>query len=200
MTAEMDREESCGAVVVGGSAGSLDPLLSILEQLPKDYPLPVAVVVHTPKDQPSVLVDALAARCPLPVREPVDKEPLQPGTVFVAAPGYHLLVERGARFAFSVDEPVSFAQPSIDVLFESAAESYGRRLLAVILSGANHDGARGLAAVFKAGGLAFVQAPDEAAYPEMPKAALRACPAARALPACHIGRRLVAELGSPVGR
>jgi two-component system chemotaxis response regulator CheB len=180
-----------GAVVVGGSAGSLDPLLTILERLPRPFGMPIAVVVHTPKGPPSGLVEALSHRCPLPVREPIDKEPLEAGTVFVAPPGYHLLVGGGPCFAFSIDPPENYSRPSIDVLFESALDVCGARLVAVVLSGANNDGARGLAAVCKAGGLALVQAPEEAASPEMPRAALEACPAAAVLPARDIAERLV---------
>ena len=191
-----DRVAARGAVVIGGSAGSLDALLSLLERLPKDFPAPIAVVIHTPKARPSGLVAALSYRCPLPVREPVDKEPLAAGTVFVAAPGYHLLVERGPCFGFSLDAPENFSQPSIDVLFESAADVFGPRLIAVVLSGAHHDGARGLATVCQAGGLALVQLPEEAASPEMPQAALAACPAALVLAATEIGDRLAAVLSA----
>ncbi len=180
-----------GAVVIGGSAGALDALLSLLERLPQHFAPPIAVVLHTPKELPSVLVTALSHRCPLPVREPEDKEPLQAGTVFVAAPGYHLLVEPGPCFGFSVDAPENYSRPSIDVLFDSAVDVYGDRLVGVILSGANNDGANGLASVCKAGGLALVQAPAEAASPEMPSAALAACPAAQVLPAARIAERLI---------
>jgi two-component system chemotaxis response regulator CheB len=185
-----------GAVVVGGSAGAIDALQALLERLPKDFAAPVAVVIHTPPGRPSGLVQVLAHRCPLPVREPVDKEPLQGGTVFVAAPGYHLLVERGPYFAFSVDAPENYSRPSIDVLFESAADVFGRELAAVLLSGANQDGARGLRAVADAGGKAFVQSLAEAASPEMPEAALAACPGAEGLSVVNIAERLVAWFAS----
>jgi two-component system chemotaxis response regulator CheB len=190
-TTDTAPELNLGAVVVGGSAGSLDPLLTVLERLPRGFGMPIAVVIHTPKDPPSGLVEALSHRSSLPVREPIDKEPLEAGTVFVAPPGYHLLVGRGPCFAFSVDPPENFSRPSIDVLFESALDVYGARLVAVVLSGANNDGGRGLAAVCQAGGLALVQAPEEATSPEMPRAALEACPAAAMLSARDIAERLV---------
>lgn len=189
-----------GAVVIGGSAGSLDGLLAIAEHLPSDFAMPIAVVVHTPDEPPNRLVDALGPRSRLPVREPFDKEPFQPGTLFVAAPGYHLLVERGPSFGFSVDAPVNYARPSIDVLLESALDIYGQRLLAVILSGANHDGAHGMAALGRSGGLALVQAPEEASGPAMPRAALAACPTALALSACDIAERLISVAAQRTGK
>ncbi len=181
-----------GAVVIGGSAGAVDALWALLERLPEGFAPPVAVVLHTPAEKPNGLVEVLASRCRLPVREPVDKEPLQAGTVFVAAPGYHLLIEDGPSFGFSVDAPENYSRPSIDVLFESAAEIFGRGLVAVLLSGANQDGAQGLRAVHEAGGKAFVQSLAEAASQEMPRAALVACPGAEALSVVDIAARLVA--------
>ncbi len=190
------RTPASPVVMLGGSAGSVEPLLVLVERLPRDLAVPVAVVVHTPRHQPSGLVAALSHRCPLAVREPVDKEELAAGTVFVAAPGYHLLIERGPCFGFSLDPPENFSQPSIDVLFESAADVLGERLIAVILSGANRDGAQGLRAVWAAGGLALVQSPEEATSPEMPRAALAACPDAEVLPAGRIADRIVAAIAS----
>jgi len=184
------RGARTSAVAIGGSAGSLDPLLGLLERLPRDFPLPVAVVIHVPRDTPSGLVRALSPRSALPVREPFDKEPMEGGTVYVAAPGYHLLVEPGPCFAFSLDAPERFARPSIDVLFESAADVFGAGLVGVVLSGANDDGAAGLASLCRAGGLALVQRPEESLSPEMPRAALRACSGAEALPVSDIADRL----------
>jgi two-component system chemotaxis response regulator CheB len=190
-TTQTEQALDLGAVVIGGSAGSLEALRTILERLSGRFAMPIAVVIHTPKDASSALVDVLSHRSDLPVREPIDKEPLEAGTVFVAPPGYHLLVGDGPCFAFSVDPPESFSRPSIDVLFESALDVYGPRLVAVVLSGANHDGARGLGAVYRAGGLALVQAPEDAGSPQMPRAALEACPVAAALSARAIAERLV---------
>jgi two-component system chemotaxis response regulator CheB len=179
-------------VVMGGSAGSIDALLTILEQLPPDFAAPVVVVVHTPKEPPSHLVAALSPRSRLPVREPEDKEPLAAGTVFVAPPAYHLLIERGPVFAFSVDAPENFSLPSIDVLFESAADVFGARVVGVVLSGANDDGAAGAAAIRRAGGIVLVQDPSEATSAEMPRAALAACPDAKVLPSLALPDGLVA--------
>jgi two-component system chemotaxis response regulator CheB len=105
-----------------------------------------------------------------------DKEPVQPGTVYFAPPDYHLLLDRGPACALSSDEPVHFSRPSIDVLFDSAADIYGERLLGLILTGANQDGAEGLAAVGRAGGRTIVQEPSGAAVPFLPEAALQAGP------------------------
>ncbi len=169
------------AVVVGGSAGASEVLSRLLADLPDDFAAPIAVVIHLARRQPSALPEALGRRSRLPVREPLDKEPLAPATVYVAPPNYHLLIERGPAFALSTDEPVYFSLPSIDVLFESAADVFGPRLVAILLSGANQDGARGLKAVSDAGGLALVQAPEEAAFRAMPEAGLAMCPHAQAM-------------------
>jgi two-component system, chemotaxis family, protein-glutamate methylesterase/glutaminase len=166
------------AVVVGASAGAVDALSALLPTLPEDYPLPVMVVVHIPPERNSLLADLFRAKCRVQVREADDKEPIVGGTVYFAPPDYHLLVELDRRLSLSSDEPVSFSRPSIDVLFESAAEAYGPALIGIVLSGANRDGARGLRAVLDAGGTALVQDPNLAQAPEMPTAALADCPEA----------------------
>jgi two-component system chemotaxis response regulator CheB len=190
-----DMPSGFSAVVIGGSAGSLDALLTIVERMPPGFPVPLVVVVHTPKDSPSGLVGALAPRSALAVREPEDKEPIAGGVVFVAPSGYHLLVDSGPCFAFSLAPPEKFSQPSIDVLFESAADVFGERLIGIILSGANDDGAAGLAAICRAGGLALVQAPDEAVSAAMPRAALASCPDAEAAEVRVIAEKLVSIVG-----
>lgn len=160
------------AIVMGGSSGALEALWTLLPALPARCPIPVAIVVHLPAARPSHLAEVLGARTALPVREAEDKEPIAPGTVYVAPPNYHLLVERTRTFALSTDEPVLFSRPAIDVLFESAADAYGSRLVGIVLSGASADGARGLSAIKRRGGIAVVQSPDGAVAPEMPRAAL----------------------------
>jgi two-component system chemotaxis response regulator CheB len=181
-------------VALGGSAGSLDALAAFLPDLDPDWPLAFALVVHLPRTGPSALASVLAAQTRLAVREVVDKEPLQAGTLHVAIPGYHLLVERGPAAALSVDEPVHHSIPSIDVLLESAAAACGPRVVGIVLSGANEDGADGLAAVCAAGGAAAVQAPDEAAVRTMPAAALARCPGAAVLRAREIAGFLRARV------
>jgi two-component system chemotaxis response regulator CheB len=124
--------------------------------------------VHVPANRPSLLAELFAPKCALPVREAEDKEPLGEGTIWFAPPGYHLLVECDRSCALSIDELVNFSRPSIDVLFESAADVYKERLLALVLTGANHDGAAGSAAVHAAGGLVGVQDPASASAAAMP--------------------------------
>jgi two-component system chemotaxis response regulator CheB len=164
-----------GAVVIGASAGALEALSVLLPGLPATYPLPILIVVHIRPDRQSVMADLFAAKCAMPVREALDKEPVAPGTIYFAPPDYHLLVERDHTLALSSDEPVFFSRPAIDVLFESAADAYEQALTAIVLSGANQDGARGLAAVATQGGTAIVQNPDTAYAAAMPQAAIAAC-------------------------
>jgi two-component system chemotaxis response regulator CheB len=185
------RTAAVDAVVVGGSAGAIDALAALLPALPRDFALPVVVVVHLPRQRPSSLAEALAYRCALPVVEAEDKEPLRAGVVHVAPPDYHLLVD-GASLALSVDAAVNHSIPAIDVLFESAVAAYGARVAGVVLSGANDDGAGGLAAIAAAGGPTFVQDPAEASVAYMPAAAIAACPTARVAPAGVIAAALAA--------
>ena len=168
------------AIVIGASAGAVQALSDILPRLPADYPVPILVVVHVPA-APSGLTRLFAAKCAVAVVEPDDKERIAPGTVYFAPPGYHLMVEREGTIALSTDEPVLFSRPSIDVLFESAAESFGPNLLALVLTGANEDGARGAALIEAAGGSVLVEDPASAYAATMPAAALARCANARAL-------------------
>lgn len=170
------------AVVIGASAGALEALSIILPSLPRDYGLPVMVVVHISSDKKSLLTEIFRDKCDINVVEADDKEPIQGGTVYFAPPDYHMLVETKQRLSLSSDEPVLFSRPSVDVLFESAADAFGTGLIAVILSGANQDGAKGLQAVVQAGGRAIVQNPREAFAAAMPEAAMNLCPTARVLP------------------
>ena len=172
----------CAGVVIGTSAGGVDALSLLLPALPADGQAAVLVVIHLPRERPSRLVDLFDGRCAAPVREATDKEPVEPGTVYFAPPDYHLLVDAGPQLALSADELVNFSRPSVDVLFESAADVYGAGLLGIVLTGASHDGASGLAAVARAGGRAVVQRPDTAQVPIMAEAALARTPSAAALP------------------
>ena len=121
------------AVVVGASAGAIDALQAILPALPADFPAPVLVVVHVPPDRRSLIAQVLQPHCALALREAEDKEIAAPGTVYFAPPDYHLLVERDGLLSLSSEEPVLFSRPSIDVLFESAADAYGPDLIGVVL-------------------------------------------------------------------
>ncbi|MCH2496735.1 MAG: chemotaxis protein CheB [Erythrobacter sp.] len=169
---------SLRAVVIGASAGGVQALSHVLPDLPADFPAPVLVVVHIPPRKDNALVDLFARKCRLKVKEAEDKEPLAPGTIYFAPPDYHLLVETAETLALSSDEAVNHSRPAIDVLFETAADAFGSALAALVLTGANHDGAQGLKAVCETGGRAFVQDPATAEVATMPEAALAACPAA----------------------
>jgi len=161
-------------VVIGGSAGSLDALLGVLPRLPRDFPWPLAIVVHLHPRQEGGFVDLMDRRCPLQVKEAEDKEAITPGYVYFAPANYHLLVEQDRTFSLSSEEKVNYSRPSIDVLFESAAEACRSGLIGVILTGASDDGARGLLRVKEHGGLAVVQNPATADHAAMPRAALEA--------------------------
>ncbi|HIV72766.1 MAG TPA: chemotaxis protein CheB [Candidatus Aquabacterium excrementipullorum] len=165
-----------GAIAIGASAGGVDALSVLLPALRRQASVPVFVVLHLPRDQPSLLADIFSTKCALPVREATDKEPVVPGTLYFAPPDYHLLLDTDARstphLALSVDGLVNFSRPAIDVLFEAAADVYGECLLAILLTGANNDGAAGLEAVQRAGGQTIVQDPAEAQLSFMPEAAL----------------------------
>ncbi len=168
-----------GAVVMGASAGALDALLKVLPGLPVGFALPVVVVVHIPPDKDSILANLLASRCSVVVKEAEDKEVLAAGTVYIAPPDYHVLIEPDFRISLSNDEPVLYSRPSIDVLFESAADAYGKGLVGVVLTGANQDGAKGLRYICDCGGIALVQNPESADATAMPQAAIAACPEAQ---------------------
>lgn len=160
------------AIVIGGSAGSLEVLRIVLAALPAGLCIPVVVVVHLPPQAPAQLHDVLQHLSVLPMKQAEDKEQIAGGTLYFAPPGYHLLIEAHGAFALSVDEPVHFSRPSIDVLFESANDAYDGRVLGMLLSGASFDGAAGLAAIHTAGGITIVQTPDSAEAAAMPDAAL----------------------------
>jgi two-component system chemotaxis response regulator CheB len=177
-----DLQARIDAVVIGASAGGIDGLSMLLPALPDSTRAALFIVLHLPREHRSVLSEIYARTCPLHVKEAEDKEPVQASTVYFAPPDYHLLIDSGPRIALSVDEPVHFSRPSIDVLFESAADLYGPRLLGVILTGASQDGAAGLAAVRAAGGVTAVQQPGDSYESHLPQAALRLGPADFVLP------------------
>lgn len=160
------------AIVVGASAGGVEALLKVFGQLRKGFRVPVLVVLHLPDERDSLLAHVFGHRLAIPVVEARDKQDIVPGTLYVATPGYHLSVEADRSLSLSLEDPVHHSRPSIDVLFESAADAFGPNLLAVVLTGANNDGARGLARVKKLGGITVVQDPDEAQVSIMPEAAL----------------------------
>ena len=161
------------AVVIGASAGGVGALLRLLPGLPADYACAVVAVLHIPDGRQSQLAGVFQQRMDMPVREAQDKEELASGTLYFAGSGYHLSVERDHSFSLSCEAPLHFARPAIDYLMESAADAYGPALVGILLTGANHDGAAGLAAISAAGGLTVVQDPREAEVPTMPNEAIR---------------------------
>lgn len=181
------KAHSIQAIVVGCSAGGLEALRAILPHLPPGFPIPIIVVAHTGSDAEHLLADLLERATPLPVAVAMDKDPIVPGCVYLAPTGYHLLIEPDHSFALSIDPKVCNVRPAADVLFESAADVYGPGLAAVVLTGSNADGAAGLAAVRRAGGLGIVQTPATAAWPEMPRSALTRAGADHILPLDRIG-------------
>jgi two-component system chemotaxis response regulator CheB len=192
----MTPAPSSSVVVVGASAGAVDALSVLLPALPAQYPFAVAVVVHLPPDRKSVMAELFQPKCRVRVKEAEDKEPFVAGTVYFAPPDYHLMVEPDGRLSLSSEEPVLYSRPSIDVLFETAADALGPAAVGVVLTGGSADGARGLRAIADAGGVPLVQDPSTAAVPAMPEAALAACPTAAALPLDRLAEHL-ARLGAP---
>jgi two-component system chemotaxis response regulator CheB len=174
-------------ICIGASWGGFRAMRQLLAELPDGIEQPIVLVQHRhPDTLAAALPDLLAERTRRPVRDVDDKMPIEDGVVYVAPPDYHLLVEPGS-FALSVDERVQFARPSIDVLFESAADAYRERVIGVILTGANEDGAAGLARIKARGGVAIVQDPSQAERRTMPDAAIAATVADAVLPLDQIG-------------
>ena len=186
-------------VAVGASWGGLHAIETVLGSLPPDFGAAVVIAQHRQNDgRDGVLEHLLDARCALDVCEAEDKQKLKPGFVVVAPADYHLQVERGV-VSLSVDEPLHFSRPSIDILLSSAADAYGDRVTGVVLTGANADGAVGLAKIAARGGVTIVQNPETAERREMPDAALWATPEARVLELTQIGPAL-ADLAADTTR
>lgn len=161
------------AVVIGGSAGSFPVIVSILGSLTKDFPLPVILCLHRLKHVRHGFSEALNTKSGIPIIEPLDKENIKKGIAYLAPANYHLFVEFGYTFALSTEEMVKYSRPSIDLTFDTASYVYGNRLVGIILSGANSDGADGIHMVKKRGGLTIVQDPQEATIKTMPEMALK---------------------------
>jgi two-component system chemotaxis response regulator CheB len=177
-------------VTIGCSMGGMHALQIIFGALPKDFPLPITVVQHRYRTSNEGLPAFLRRHSKLNVVDTVDKEWIKPGTVYLAPANYHLLVEPG-ELSLSVDDAVSYSRPSIDVMFESAADAYGSGVIAVVLTGANADGARGADRIKKRGGFVIAQDPSTAESPAMPQAAIDATRVDRILPLDRIGPFLV---------
>ena len=176
------------AIVIGGSAGALEALLGFVPTLPDEVWCPIVIVLHLTPSRPSLVPEILSRVCARAVCEAEDKAPLRDRTIYVAAPNYHLLIERDRSLSLSVDAPVHYSRPAIDVLFASAADAYGPEVAGVVLSGASQDGADGLWQLRQAGGVAIVQAPATASCPMMPEAAIRRVgPSAHVVPLGDLG-------------
>jgi two-component system chemotaxis response regulator CheB len=177
-------------VAVGTSWGGLSAMTRLLGGLPRDFPIPIVVVQHRSKDSDRLLAQLLQDSTELTVCEIEDKDALEPGHVHVAPPDYHVMLESGYA-SLTIEEPVRYSRPSIDVMLESAADSYGPAAIGVVLTGANEDGARGLAHLVQRGGRAIVEDPKTAEIPIMPLAAIRAAPGAEVLPLDKMAPRLI---------
>lgn len=177
-----------GIIVIGTSWGGLAALSEIIAGLSRDFPVPIAIVQHRSKDS-ELLVELLQDLTSLCVRDAEDKESLCAGNIYIAPPDYHMLVETD-HISLTVDSPVRFSRPSIDVLFKSASDTFGASTIGVVLTGANEDGAAGLARIVARGGKAVVQDPAEAEAPVMPQSSIRAVTGARVLPLNKISAEL----------
>ena len=183
-------------IVVGCSLGGMHALEVILNAMPRNFCVPIAVVQHRHRASNETLPSHFRRFSRLPVVDVEDKQWIRPGTVYLAPANYHLLVERG-EFSLSVDEKVRYSRPSVDVLFQSAADAYGSGVIAVVLTGANDDGAEGARRVKVRGGVVVVQDPETAEAPEMPRAAIAAAPVDRILPLDQIASYLVDRCAVP---
>ena len=184
---------SYSIAVVGTSWGGLAALRELVAALPLDLMIPVVLIQHRHRMSDHLLATFLQDRTSLRVSEVEDKTPIEPGSIYVAPPDYHLLVESG-HFTLSVEEPIRYSRPSIDLTFSTAADVFGDRTIGAVLTGANADGAEGLRRIAERGGLTLVQEPSTAESPTMPNAALKAVPSSRVLTVGAIGE-LIGKMG-----
>ena len=175
------------AIVIGVSSGGMMTLKTILRHLPSDFALSIIIVQHQHPHSDAFIAEFLDARCSLTVKQADEKELIMPGKIYIAPPNYHLLVEEDKTFSLSIDKRVHFARPSIDVLFETAADVFNEKLVGIILTGANDDGSHGLRKIKDSGGLTIVQDPDTAEVDTMPKAAIVSTKVDYILPLKKIG-------------
>jgi two-component system chemotaxis response regulator CheB len=175
------------AVVVGSSAGGIRALGSLLAPLPNDFPLPIIVVQHLHPESESYLPKILATHCALTVKQAEEREIIQAGRVYIAPPNYHLLIEEDHSFSLSLEPPVRYARPSVDVMFETAVYAYRDKLIGIILTGANDDGSYGVKKLKQMGGYVIVQDPKTAEAEAMPNAAIAAAKVDKVLPIEQVG-------------
>ncbi|MFW6324664.1 MAG: chemotaxis protein CheB [Desulfovibrionales bacterium] len=194
MSPEDFQSRAIEIIAIGASAGGMNALCKLLPVVSEEFP-PVIVVQHLDSLQDDFLIDYFNRICSVQIKEAEDKEPLTPGTCYLAPPDYHLLVERSRTLSLSMEEKVNFTRPSIDLLFESTAFAFGPNAIGVLLTGANRDGSVGLREIRSSGGLAFVQDPAEAEFPFMPQFALQCAGADHILTLEQIGTALARIAG-----
>lgn len=187
----MARQNRSKIIVIGVSMGGVGALKQILGELPPDFPVPILIVQHLEPNSGNALALLLDGLCPIHVKEADEQELPQPSTVYLAPPNYHLVVEPGGRLGLTVDPFVNYSRPSIDVLFETAAEAYGPDVVGVILTGAGYDGSRGLQRIREKGGLTIVQDPEDAVASSMPKQALAGVRADYVVPLAKLPQLLI---------
>ena len=159
-------------IVIGGSAGSFNVVTDLLSELPKDFHIPIILVLHRLKHIKSGFVEALSAKSAVTIREPFDKEKIVKNTVYIAPANYHLCIEPNAKFSLSIEEQVNHSRPSIDLSLSTAGRSLKNKIIGIVLSGANKDGAIGLKHIKEQGGYTIVQSPEDATVRTMPDAAI----------------------------
>lgn len=186
------------AIVIGASAGGFNAYTQIISALPPDFPLPLMLVQHCMESENSYLATHLNNHCKLEVVEVTDKQKIEPGYVYVCPPGYHLLIESKHHMALSLEPPLNYSRPSIDLLFESAANVYHDKLICILLTGASNDGTSGMKYVHELGGLCVVQDPRTADAQTMPQSAINCIPVNYILPLSDIGN-WIAALGDNNG-
>lgn len=180
-------------VLIGASSGGLEALIGLLQALPESYCLPTIVVLHQRANRESGVPEMLSRYTHLEVFEPDDKQKIETGTMYIAPPNYHLLIEPDRTIGLSLDAPMNYSRPSIDMAFTSAAEVYGDALIGCIFTGANSDGAQGVAQIKRRGGLVLVQDPEQATVHTMPLSAIRKTAVDAVLSLEEIAGRLAAE-------
>jgi len=160
------------AIVIGVSSGGLNAMKIMFSILPHEFSIPIVIVQHIGARSENIWVQLLNDKCKLEIKEADEKEKIEKGKIYIAPPNYHLLIEQDRTFTLTVDERVNYARPSIDVLFETAAEAYQNRLVGIVLTGSNNDGSKGLKRIKEYGGLTIVQQPDTAESSFMPASAI----------------------------
>ncbi|MDB5283378.1 MAG: CheB methylesterase [Bacteroidota bacterium] len=196
----MNEEKKYTVIVIGSSAGGFLALSALLEKLPADYPLPIIVVQHRSKDPNALFEEILQHKCRIRIKQADEKEKIVGATVYVAPPDYHLLIERDGSFSLSLEDPVKFSRPSIDILFETAAEVFRDKLIGIILTGANSDGTNGICAIKRHGGLTIAEDPEEAKYPAMPLSAIESGAVEMVLTLNKMSDFLLSELNNKISK